>query len=46
VLERLLEEVSYEAPDHSGERMCIDAEYVERKLADVVRDEDLTRYIL
>jgi ATP-dependent HslUV protease ATP-binding subunit HslU len=46
VMERLLEEVSYDSPDHSGETVSIDAAYVERKLAGVVEDEDLTRYIL
>ncbi len=46
VVERLLEEVSYTAPDHSGETVCIDADYVDSKLAGVVDDEDLTRYIL
>lgn len=46
VMERLLEEVSYTAPDHSGESVLIDADYVDSKLSGVVDDEDLTRYIL
>ncbi|WP_440996716.1 ATP-dependent protease ATPase subunit HslU [Arhodomonas sp. SL1] len=46
VMERLLESVSYEAPDHAGDRVRIDAEYVDRHLADLAHDEDLSRYIL
>ena len=46
IMEKLLEDVSYEAPDLKGEDVEIDAEYVQGKLADVVESEDLTRYIL
>ena len=46
VMERMLDEISFEASDLSGERITIDAQYVREKLADVVKDEDLTRYIL
>ncbi|HET6603882.1 MAG TPA: ATP-dependent protease ATPase subunit HslU [Xanthomonadaceae bacterium] len=46
VLERLLDTVSYEAPDRSGDRVVIDAAYVDRQLAGLLQDEDLTRYIL
>lgn len=46
VLERLLESISYEAPDHAGSRIEVEAAYVDRHLADVARDEDLSRYIL
>jgi ATP-dependent HslUV protease ATP-binding subunit HslU len=46
VMERMLDEISFEASDMSGERITIDAQYVREKLADVVKDEDLTRYIL
>jgi ATP-dependent HslUV protease ATP-binding subunit HslU len=45
-MERLLESVSYEAPDKSGESLTIDAAYVEQSLGDLVEDEDLSRYIL
>jgi ATP-dependent HslUV protease ATP-binding subunit HslU len=45
-LQKLLEEVSFEAPEMAGERLTVDRDYVEKKLADVVQDEDLTRYIL
>ncbi len=46
VLERLLDTISYEAPDRSGERYVIDAAYVDRHLGELVQDEDLSRYIL
>jgi ATP-dependent HslUV protease ATP-binding subunit HslU len=46
LMEKLLEEVSFEAPEMAGERLTVDRDYVEKKLADVVQDEDLTRYIL
>jgi ATP-dependent HslUV protease ATP-binding subunit HslU len=46
VMERLLEEVSFDAPGMSGQDLAIDAEYVQAHLADVVKDEDLSRYIL
>jgi ATP-dependent HslUV protease ATP-binding subunit HslU len=46
VMERLLEDVSFDAPDMSGQELVIDAEYVNAHLADVVKDEDLSRYIL
>ncbi|UCG77642.1 MAG: ATP-dependent protease ATPase subunit HslU [Nitrospirota bacterium] len=46
VLERLLEDISFEAPDKKGEKLQIDKEYVNDKLSDIVKDEDLSRYIL
>jgi ATP-dependent HslUV protease ATP-binding subunit HslU len=46
ILERVLEDISFEAPDMPGREVAIDAEYVQARLADVVKDEDLTRYIL
>jgi ATP-dependent HslUV protease ATP-binding subunit HslU len=46
VLERLLETVSYEAPDHAGSTVVIDAQYVDRYLSELAQDEDLSRYIL
>jgi len=46
VMERLLEDVSFDAPNMSGQELVIDAEYVNAHLADVVKDEDLSRYIL
>ena len=46
VLERLLEEVSFEAPDMPDKSVYIDAEFVRKRLEDIVKDEDLSRYIL
>jgi ATP-dependent HslUV protease ATP-binding subunit HslU len=46
VLERLLETVSYEAPDHAGKPVSIDAAYVDEQLGELAKDEDLSRYIL
>jgi len=46
ILERVLEEISFQAPDLAGKTMTIDADYVRARLADVARDEDLSRYIL
>lgn len=46
VLETLLDDVSFEAPDMKGRTIVIDAEYVRERLNDIVEDEDLTRYIL
>jgi ATP-dependent HslUV protease ATP-binding subunit HslU len=46
VLERLLEDISFEAADRSGQSVTVDAAYVDQQIGDVVQDEDLTRYIL
>jgi len=46
VMEKLLEEVSFHAPDMGGQTVTIDAEFVRQRLADIVKDEDLSRYIL
>jgi ATP-dependent HslUV protease ATP-binding subunit HslU len=46
VLERLLETISYEAADRTGLQVTIDAAYVDQHLGELVKDEDLSRYIL
>jgi ATP-dependent HslUV protease ATP-binding subunit HslU len=46
ILERLLDELSFDASDMNGERVVVDAAYVGRVLEGVVRDEDLSRYVL
>jgi ATP-dependent HslUV protease ATP-binding subunit HslU len=46
VIEKLLEEVSFSAGNHAGERVTIDAKYVENALGEVSQDEDLSRYVL
>lgn len=46
IMERLLEEISFSATDLAGQTIEIDAEYVNKRLAELVKDEDLSRYIL
>lgn len=46
LLEKLLEEVSFEAPEMADKRVVIDAAYVEKKLADITVNRDLSRFIL
>jgi len=46
VMERLLETVSFEASDKSGTQIQVDAAYVDEHLAELAKDEDLSRYIL
>ncbi len=46
VMERLLEEISFAAPDRSGATLVVDAAYVNAHLGELARDEDLSRYIL
>ena len=46
VMERLLDELSFEAPDLGQKTIVIDEAYVDRMLADIVKNEDLSRYIL
>lgn len=46
IMERLLDEVSYTAPETRGKEVAIDAEYVRERLNPILKDEDLSRYIL
>ena len=46
VLETVLEEISFKAPELKGERIELTAELVEAKLGPILEDEDLSRYIL
>ena len=46
VMEKLLDEVSFDAPDMLEQRVVMDGAYVDRMLVDIVKDEDLSRYIL
>ena len=46
VLEKLLDEISFNAPDMKEKKIVIDEGYVEEKIADIVKDRDLSRYIL
>ncbi|NOY14207.1 MAG: ATP-dependent protease ATPase subunit HslU [Deltaproteobacteria bacterium] len=46
IMEKLLEELSFDAPELTERKVTIDAEEVQRRLADISQDEDLSRYIL
>ena len=46
LMERLLDEVSFEAPDMAGVAVKVDGEYVRRVLSGIVQDQDLSRYVL
>lgn len=46
VMERLLEEISYEATENEGQKITIDAKYVNKQLDPFLKDEDLSEYIL
>ena len=46
VLERVFEELSFEAPDRAGDEVSVDAEFVERHLGELSRSTDLSRYVL
>jgi ATP-dependent HslUV protease ATP-binding subunit HslU len=46
IMERVLDEISFSAPDRKGEEVKVDAEYVRKMLVDIVKDQDLSRYIL
>jgi len=46
ILERVLDEISFDASEKPGERVVVDADLVRRRLEDVAKDEDLSRYIL
>ena len=46
VMERLLDEVSFDAPNLSGQTITLDADAVNARLSDLAKNEDLSRYIL
>ena len=45
-MERVLDEISFGAPDMTEKAVTVDAAYVRKMLADIVKDQDLSRYIL
>ena len=45
-MERILEEVSFTAPDRNGDKVTVDAAYVEAHIGDLSRSADLSRYVL
>ena len=46
IMERVLDEISFDAPDRKGEQFTVDGDYVRKTLSDIVKDQDLSRYIL
>ena len=46
IMERVLDEISFEAPEKKGQPFKVDAAYVQKMLAEIVKDQDLSRYIL
>jgi ATP-dependent HslUV protease ATP-binding subunit HslU len=46
IMERVLDEISFDAPDKKGQQITVDAEYVRKMLNEIVKDQDLSRYIL
>jgi ATP-dependent HslUV protease ATP-binding subunit HslU len=46
IMERVLDEISFEAPEKKGQQITVDGDYVRRMLTDIVKDQDLSRYIL
>ncbi len=46
IMERVLDQISFEAPDMKEKNVTVDADYVRKMLAEIVKDQDLSRYIL
>jgi ATP-dependent HslUV protease ATP-binding subunit HslU len=46
IMERVLDEISFEAPERKGQPFTVDAAYVQKMLSEIVKDQDLSRYIL
>jgi ATP-dependent HslUV protease ATP-binding subunit HslU len=46
VMERVLDEISFSAPDRPGDKVTIDAEYVHKHIGDLAKNADLSRFIL
>ena len=46
IIERVIEDISFDAPDHKGETIVIDASFVSERVGEVAADEDLSSYIL
>jgi len=46
IMERVLDELSFDAPERKGQQFTVDADYVRKMLNDIVKDQDLSRYIL
>lgn len=46
IMEKVLEEINFSAPERAGEKVIVDAAYVHQHIGDLIQDEDLSRYIL
>ena len=46
ILEKVMEDISFQAPDIKKKSITIDREYVQKRLKDIIKDEDLSRFIL
>jgi ATP-dependent HslUV protease ATP-binding subunit HslU len=46
IMERVLDEISFDAPEKKGQQFIVDAAYVQKMLSEIVKDQDLSRYIL
>ncbi len=46
IMERVLDEISFDAPERKGQEFIVDAAYVQKMLSEIVKDQDLSRYIL
>ncbi len=46
IIERVLDEISFTATDRSGEKITINADYVKKNLGELVKDTDLSKFIL
>jgi ATP-dependent HslUV protease ATP-binding subunit HslU len=46
IIERILDDISFTATDRSGEKITIDSDYVNKNLSDLVKDTDLSKFIL
>src|SRR3989442_11545414 len=46
IMERVLDEISFDAPERKGQQLTVDAAYVQKMLSEIVKDQDLSRYIL
>jgi len=46
IIEKVLEEISFTAPDKSGEKVIVDKQFVEKNIGNIIKDKDLSKFIL
>ena len=46
IIEKVLEDISFTAPDKSGEKVVVDKQFVEKNLGNIIKDKDLSKFIL